>query len=104
MDSVYACQDFQGNWFLADETLAAALERESVRGPVNVPVALRVETEQTPGLRWARRGPFRLLAYAAGGWCEQYHVAGVGWCLFPEGEGIPPDELRPLLAALELAE
>jgi hypothetical protein len=64
MASVWVCKGNDGAFFVAGDWLSAALEREDPLRPVNVPLALRVETGETGmGLRWARQGDWRLLAY-----------------------------------------
>lgn len=47
------------------------------------------------GLRWARCGDWRLVAYAAGGACEQHFVSG-SWCLMHD-KGTMPADVRALL-------
>lgn len=37
---MYVCKDFNGTYFIASDNLAAALDRETVRAPVNVALAM----------------------------------------------------------------
>jgi hypothetical protein len=62
-----------------------------------------VETGRTQsGLRWARSGQYRILAYAEGGWCEQWLNGSVGWCLFSANDAMPWGVRNRLLRALGL--
>lgn len=56
------------------------------------------------GLRWARLGEWRVVAYALGGFCLQRHVDGLGWILTRPGtsDTAPPEVRRALCAALGL--
>lgn len=102
---MFVCKDQSGTLFVASENLAAALERETVRAPVNVPLALSVEVGRSGmGLRWARHGDWRTVAYAEGGCCEQRRVEGFGWCLLADGEDMPADVAEVLTFALEQTE
>jgi hypothetical protein len=49
------------------------------------------------GLRWARLGEWRIVAYAEGGYCVQRYVEGPGWCLLHAGRGgtTPPKDKIP---------
>jgi hypothetical protein len=57
------------------------------------------------GLRCAVHGDYRVVAYAAGGYCRQWRdPAGGGWFLFrAEAEGMPEDVERALCLALGIA-
>jgi hypothetical protein len=53
----YICRDFSGRTFLASENLAAALDRETVRSPVNIADAREIHVGQVwrsldTGNRW----------------------------------------------------
>ena len=97
---MYVCKNATGDWFVASDYLAAALDRsDGLRGP-NVAVALTVETGESNGLRWAERDGYRILAYAEGGYCCLRYVDGIGWCLFPLDEDMPEDVERALCCAL----
>jgi hypothetical protein len=104
--ATYLCQDLTGAWYVASELLTAALDREGLRGPVNVATAYRVQVGTQPsGLRFATAGDYRVVAYAAGGYCRQWRApAGGGWFLFrAEAEGLPEDVERALCFALGIA-
>jgi hypothetical protein len=55
--------------------------------------------ETDMGLRWAREGDWRVVAYAQGGHTTNRLVAGQGWVI---DHDIPPGVERRLLAALGL--
>ena len=55
-DSRYVCKHFRGEWFFASDFLSERLANESIRGPVNVAVALTVTTKDGAERRWARCG------------------------------------------------
>jgi hypothetical protein len=104
---MYVCRDWRGTYFVASEELAAALDRESVRAPVNVALALTVAVGAQPGtgLRYAVHGDYRVVAYADGGYCCQWRdPAGGCWFLFrAEAEGMPEDVEQALCCALGIA-
>ncbi len=103
MAKVFVCQNKSGDWFIASPALAAGLEREDERAPVNVPVAFEVRIGTTAhGLRWAEREGFRVVAYALGGYSCNRWVDGMGWCLFAPGESMPEQTERALCCALEI--
>ena len=101
---MYVCQDFKGNWFVASEFLEAALDRESVRSPVNVPLALTVTLGRTKTGRYpcATHGDFRMVDYRSAG-CYQggyevfQHVEPFGWLVADE---VPEDVEQALCFAL----
>jgi hypothetical protein len=66
------------------------------------PILEAVETGVQPstGLRWAKHGQYRVVAYAEGGYCCQRHVQGPGWCLLAPGQEMPADVERALCLAL----
>jgi hypothetical protein len=55
--------------------------------------------ETDMGLRWAREGDWRVVAYAQGGHTTNRLVEGHGWVI---DQNLPPDVERRLLAALGL--
>jgi hypothetical protein len=68
--------------------------------PYPVPAVTSGRTES--GLRWARSGKYRILAYAEGGWCEQWLNGSVGWCLFTANDAMPWGVRNRLLRVLGL--
>ena len=51
------------------------------------------------GLRVASNGPYKVIAYAEGGYCTLRYVAWIGFVL---DDNIPPDAEKALCAALRI--
>lgn len=101
MKTVWACKDWNENWSLASDNLAAALANENPLRPIDLPLALTVEVGESPeGLRWAQRDGWRIVAYPEKGYREMQHVPGPGWVLMGQHDRIPEDDALALCCAL----
>ncbi len=56
--------------------------------------------ESTGGLRWAKSGTWKIVAYKEGGYCQQQWVPPIGWVLLTDQREMPDEVERALCLAL----